>query len=155
MNDQCRELERQCEYLREEVYRHLTLAENLVSNRLQTILPSIIEFFIKTLIVYGVIIILFLAPQMNVSKIVLLILAILLFASVVMWYWERLIKQSDINNIVEVTHILSDHHMNIFDKYLDMLKECCAKLDEKRCFSEPYCLDIKMLETTARTLRSR
>gem|GEM_PF-7072325 len=34
------------------------------------------SFFIKTLVVYGVIIILFLAPQMNVSKIVLLILDI-------------------------------------------------------------------------------
>jgi len=35
-----------------------------------------LSFFIKTLVVYGVIIILFLAPQMNVSKIVLLILDI-------------------------------------------------------------------------------
>jgi len=146
----CKDIEWQCKMIREEIFRHLTIIENIKNSWGQTVISSI---FMAFSIIIGVIIGVGSVLQGPLNYAIIISIIITFIVIFIVFYLK---VSPTVYIISKFTRRIIKLHSEELIKYMDRYRECCNELSNS-CSKEYaiYCLDPKELEELVKELTSR
>lgn len=158
LTSDCTDLVQDCMNIREELFRHLSLIENLQLSMVQNLLSIAVDALIVIVTLFSIV----LASRDLIKALTLpsmeylpIYLAIIFYVGLILWLYNSTVKPT--KQTLDIIKNLKREHIDALKEYLNKLRSCCKMLREQGYAGkmEIVCADLGRLEAIVRQLESK